>query len=165
LVYVSRPRREKGTESLHPLDGELNLPDERYSLELRRRVAEEAAKNSFDDTLEGIGKNTGAHVPKRQIEELVKRAARDFDAFYQRRHGQSAEAETTGSVLVTSVDGKGVVMRTQDLRKQTRKAAQARAHKMGTRLSRGEKKKRQTHGHRGKRVHDYAFHTNPRRLG
>jgi len=43
-------------------------------------------------------------------------------------------------VLVTSVDGKGVVMRTQDLRKQTRKAAQARTHKMGTRLSRGEKK-------------------------
>lgn len=131
---------KKGTDSLHPLDGELNLPEERYSLELRRRVAEEAAKSSFEDTLEGIGKNTGAHVPKRQIEELVKRAARDFDAFYQRRHGQSAEAEATGSVLVTSVDGKGVVMRTQDLRKQTRKAAEARAHKMGTRLSKGEKK-------------------------
>jgi hypothetical protein len=28
----------KGTESLHPLDAELNLPDERYSLELRRRM-------------------------------------------------------------------------------------------------------------------------------
>ncbi|MBW1681722.1 MAG: hypothetical protein JRJ83_09820 [Deltaproteobacteria bacterium] len=39
--------------------------------------------------MEGIGKNTGAHVPKRQIEELVKRAARDFDAFYQRRHGSA----------------------------------------------------------------------------
>jgi hypothetical protein len=41
---------------------------------------------------------------------------------------------------VLSVDGKGVVMRTQDLREQTRKAAMARKHKMGTRLSRGEKK-------------------------
>jgi hypothetical protein len=39
-----------------------------------------------------------------------------------------------------SVDGKGVVMRTSDLREQTRKAAQARKHKMGARLSRGEKK-------------------------
>jgi hypothetical protein len=37
----------KGTESLHPLDAELNLPDERYSLELRRRIAIEAAKSSF----------------------------------------------------------------------------------------------------------------------
>jgi hypothetical protein len=130
----------QGAESLRPLDAELNLPDERYSLELRRRVAEEAAKSSFDETLESIGKNTGSHVPKRQIEELVMRAARDFDAFYQRRHGAAAEGQGAGSVLAVSVDGKGVTMRTQDLREQTRKAAEARTHKMGTRLSKGEKK-------------------------
>ena len=131
---------QQGVESLHPLDAELNLPGERYSLELRRRVAEEAAKNSFDETLESIGKNTGGHVPKRQVEELVMRAARDFDAFYQTRQAQSGEGQGAGSVLAISVDGKGVTMRTQDLREQTRKAAEARAHKMGTRLSKGEKK-------------------------
>lgn len=38
----------EGKESLHPLDAALNLPVELYSLEVRRRVAEEAAKNSFD---------------------------------------------------------------------------------------------------------------------
>jgi len=130
----------QGVESLHPLDAELNLPDERYSLELRRRVAEEAAKSSFDETLESIGKNTGGHVPKRQVEELVMRAARDFDAFYQTRQALSGEGQSAGSVLAISVDGKGVTMRTQDLREQTRKAAEARAHKMGTRLSKGEKK-------------------------
>jgi hypothetical protein len=31
---------QEATESLHPLDAELNLPNERYLLELRRRVAE-----------------------------------------------------------------------------------------------------------------------------
>lgn len=31
---------QKGTESLHPLDAELNLSNERYSLEMHRRVAE-----------------------------------------------------------------------------------------------------------------------------
>lgn len=131
---------KKGAESLHPLDAELNLPDERYSLELRHRVAEEAAKNSFDETIESIRKTTGGHVPKRQIEELVKRAAVDFDAFYDTRHGAIAEGQGAGSVLVTSVDGKGVVMRKEDLREQTRKAAEARAYKMGKRLSKGEKK-------------------------
>jgi len=130
----------QGAESLHPLDAELNLPDERYSLELRRRVAEQAAKSSFDETLESIGKNTGGHVPKRQIEELVMRGAVDFDAFYNTRHGSTAEGQSTGSVLVTSVDGKGVAMLTRDLREQTRKAAEARAYKMGKRLSKGEKK-------------------------
>ena len=131
---------QEGTHSLHPLDAELNLPDERYSLELRRRVAEEAAKSSFDETLESIGKTTGGHVPKRQMEELVTRAAEDFDAFYEMRQGQPAVGEPTGSVMVMSVDGKGVVMRPQDLREQTGKAAAVRKHKMGTRLSRGEKK-------------------------
>ena len=131
---------QEGSRSLHPLDAELNLPDERYSLELRRRVAEEAAKSSFDETFESIGKTTGGHVPKRQIEELVMRAARDFDAFYQMRQGQPAEVEQTAPILVMSVDGKGVVMRTQDLREQTRKAALKRKHKMDARLSKGEKK-------------------------
>ena len=130
----------EGVESLHPLDAELNLPDERYSLELRRRVAEEAAKSSFDETLESIGKTTGGHIPKRQIEELVTRAAQDFDDFYETRHTAAATGHDTGSVLVTSVDGKGVVMLTRDLREQTRKAAEVRAHKMGKRLSKGEKK-------------------------
>jgi hypothetical protein len=131
---------QQGVKSLHPLDAELNLPDERYSLEVRRRVAEEAAKSSFDETLESIGKNTGGHVPKRQVEELVMRAARDFDAFYQTRLALPGEAQGAGTVLAISVDGKGVTMRTQDLREQTRKAAEVRAHKMGTRLSKGEKK-------------------------
>jgi len=131
---------KKGSESLHPLDAELNLPDERYSLEMRRRVAEEAAKSSFDETLESIGKTTGGHVPKRQIEQLVMRAAQDFDAFYEMRQGQAAVSEQSESIMVMSVDGKGVVMRMQDLREQTRKAAMARKHKMGARLSKGEKK-------------------------
>jgi len=131
---------KEGVESLQPLDAELNLPDERYSLELRRRVAEEAAKNSFDETFESIGKTTGGHVPKRQIEELVMRAAVDFDAFYEMRQGRPAVGEQSKSIMVMSVDGKGVVMRMQDLREQTRKAAMARKHKMGARLSKGEKK-------------------------
>ena len=42
----------EGAASLHPLDAQLNLPDERYSLEVRRRVALEASKNSFDETVE-----------------------------------------------------------------------------------------------------------------
>ena len=129
-----------GSRSLHPLDAELNLPDNRYSFELCRRVAEEAAKTSFDETFESISKNTGGHVPKRQIEELVRRAAQDFDAFYEMRQAQPAVLEDHDCLVVISVDGKGVVMRSPDLREQTRKAAQARKHKMGARLCKGEKK-------------------------
>lgn len=131
---------QEGVESLHPLDAELNLPPERYSLELRRRVAEEAAKNSFDETVETIAKTTGGHVPKRQAEELVKRAAQDFDAFYEMRQCKPAKDEATGPVLVITADGKGVVLHEKDLKEQTRKAAAKRKQKMGKRLSKGEKK-------------------------
>jgi hypothetical protein len=41
--------RAEDQPSLHPLDGALNLPPEKYSLEVRRRVAIEAAKGAFDE--------------------------------------------------------------------------------------------------------------------
>ena len=133
----------EGEESLHPLDAKLNLPEERYSLELRRRAAEEASKNSFDETVQTLARYTGAHVPKRQVEELVQRAAQDFDAFYEARHdAEVAASAETGSVLVITSDGKGVVMHTADLRPATRKAAERKQHKLKTRLSKGEKRNR-----------------------
>lgn len=131
---------QEGVDSLHPLDAELNLPPERYSLELRRRVAEEAAKNSFDETVEAITKTTGGHIPKRQVEELAQRAARDFDAFYETRRYDPENDEQTGPMMVITADGKGAVMHEADLRQQTRKAAEKRKQKMETRLSKGEKK-------------------------
>ena len=131
---------QKGVESLHPLDAEFNLPRERYSLELRQRAAKEAAKSSFDETVETIARTTGGHVPKRQAEELVQRAAQDFDAFYTMRQGKPGGDADTGPILVITADGKGVVMRKEDLRTQTRKAAEQRTQKMGKRLSKGEKK-------------------------
>lgn len=132
----------QGEESLHPLDAKLNLPEERYSLELRRRAAEQASKSSFDDTVETLARYTGARIPKRQVEELVERAAQDFDAFYEtRRHAEGVPSET-GSVLVLTCDGKGVVVHRDDLRAATRRAATRKAHRLQTRLSKGEKRHR-----------------------
>jgi len=131
---------QEGVHSLHPLDAELNLPPERYSLELRRRVAEEASKNSFDEVVKTIAKTTGGHIPKRQVEELTQRAAQDFDSFYKMRQWLPGTDKDTGVVLVITADGKGVVMHQDDLREQTRKAAESRKQKMGKRLSQGEKK-------------------------
>ena len=59
-----------GHDSLHPLDASLNLPPERYSLEVRRRVAEAAASRSSDEALFERSRHTGAEVPKRQAEQL-----------------------------------------------------------------------------------------------
>jgi hypothetical protein len=87
-----------GTASVHPLDGALNLPPEKYSLEVRRRVAMEAAKSSFDEGTKTLEMYTGAHVPKRQFEELTKRAAQDFQAFYTQRQAGAGADPQTGSI-------------------------------------------------------------------
>lgn len=129
----------EGESSLHPLDGQLNLPVEKYSHEVRRRVALEAAKGAFDTGVETLATYTGAHVPKRQFEQLVVRAAQDFDAFYQARRHQATAASGTGPILVLTVDGKGVVMRPEDLREATQKAAATRETTFTARLGRGRR--------------------------
>lgn len=131
----------EGVDSLHPLDADLNLPPELYSHEVRRRVAEEAARGSFAGAVKQLSEHTGAQVGKRQVEELAARAAEDFDGFYEARQGDAARSRSsTGSILVISADAKGVVMRREDLREATRKKAETTKHKMLTRLSRGEKR-------------------------
>ena len=130
----------EGAESLHPLDAALNLPEELYSLGVRRRVAEEVAKSSFDEVGETIARHTGANVGKRQLRELTERAAQDFDLFYQTRRECAGTEQANGSIVVISVDGKGVVMRREDLREATRKAAVSKSHRLSKRLSKGEKR-------------------------
>jgi hypothetical protein len=127
----------EGAASLHPLDAELNLPPERYSHELRRQAAEQVARGSYDEAVATLAASTGTAVPKRQVEELVARAAQDFDAFYAQK---SADPQATGSLLVLSFDSKGVVMRHEDLRPATQKAAEKRRNKLSRRLSKGEKR-------------------------
>lgn len=122
----------------YPRDAELNLPSRSYSFETQKRNALEVARGSFDDAVAALHRHTGANVPKRQSEELVVEAVKDFDIFYRQRE-LSAEA-SAGEILVLTVDGKGVVVRKQDLREQTRKVAEKRTHKLATKLSKGEKR-------------------------
>ena len=140
-VGYARP----GHESLHPLDASLNLPPERYSLEVRRRVAEAAAARSFDEALFDLSRSTGAEVPKRQAEQLAARAAEDFDAFYEARRAAAGEPSPEESVVVLTFDGKGVVLHREDLREATRRAAERRRRQREQlfpfpRLKPGEKK-------------------------
>jgi hypothetical protein len=130
----------RGGSSVFPLDGELNLPEDKYSHGLRRRVAEEIARNSFDEAVASVVKTTGGKVPKRQAEGLAVEIAQDFEAFYEGRGATFPEA--TWDPLVMSLDGKGIVMRQDSLREATRKVAEGERHKLKTRLSRGEKRNR-----------------------
>ncbi len=131
--------RHRGQPNLHPADGRLNLPEERHSHGIRRLVATEAARGSFDDATGQIRSTTGAAVGKRQVEALTQRAAEDFEAFYTARPRSQAGP---GDVVIISVDGKGIVMRPGALRPATASAAAKTTTKLETRLSKGEKRNR-----------------------
>ncbi|MGH7423032.1 MAG: ISKra4 family transposase, partial [Candidatus Methylomirabilales bacterium] len=125
--------------SLFPLDGELNLPKDSYSHGLRERLAFEVARGSFDQAVCAIETTTGGQVPKRQAEELAAKVSQDFESFYEDR--ASPGPEGTLDPLVLSEDGKGIVMRKEDLR-ATKRAAERESRKLKTRLSQGEKRNR-----------------------
>jgi predicted xylose isomerase-like sugar epimerase len=96
--------------------------------------------------VKAIQEGTGAAVPKRQAEELSLEIRADFDEFYtraavaeDRRPVEEARAPKEGAskLLVMNTDGKGIVVRQQDLREAMRKQAEATTHKLKARLSKG----------------------------
>lgn len=127
-----------GEEALFPKDAELNLPEDCYSLGVRKLIAIESSKGSYDEAISSVKSITGLDVPKRQAEQLAKFAAQDFEEFYE--NYQVGESED--DLLVLTMDGKGIVMRKESLTEETRARAEASEHKLGKRLSKGEKANR-----------------------
>ena len=131
--------RAKGAENLHLQDAALNLPAGRHSHGLAELCAIEAARGSYEEAQAAIERSRGVGLAKRQVEALTRHGASDVETFYANARREPAKKT---DALVVSVDGKGIVMRPDALRPATKKAAAAGAHKLKTRLSKGEKKDR-----------------------
>ena len=133
---------EKATQ--FPIDKQLSLPPELYALSLREDLSLAAVDASFDRSVERIDRTTAGHVPKRQAEQEVVRAAVDFEAFYETRTPPANDALSAQGLQVLSSDGKGVTMRPEALRDSTRKAAEAAAAEAIRGDPMGERKKRRS---------------------
>jgi len=136
-VTVSRiAYRSPGRPDVHPLDAELNLPEEKHSHGLRKLAAVESARGSIESAGAAVTRATGVKIGKRQLEELARRAAAHVEAFYLQRVISPAPEDWP---LVLTFDGKGIVMLPDALRPATAKAAASAENKLATRLSPGEK--------------------------
>ena len=136
-VSVSRiAYRSPGRPNVHPADAALNLPEEKYSHGLRKLAAIEAVRGSVEDARAAITRAAGVSIGKRQLEEMIRRAAVHVDAFYLHRVALPAPDD---HALILTLDGKGIVMLPGALRPATAKAAAAAGNKLATRLSPGEK--------------------------
>jgi hypothetical protein len=118
-------KRAGEKQARFPMDEQLSLPPEIYSLSLREEVSDAAVEASFDRSVARVDHATAGHVPKRQAEQEVVRAATDFEAFYATRTPPANDTLTAKALQVMSSDCKGVTMRPEALRDATRKAAEA----------------------------------------
>jgi hypothetical protein len=90
-----------------------------------------ASRGPFDEALDELSRWTAAHVPKRQLEQIVEDAAQDFDTFYEQRIVDQTQGDDDKPILVASIDCKGV---------PRRKTQQELAQPQPARLAPGEKR-------------------------
>jgi hypothetical protein len=98
----------RGHSSIHPLDGDLQLPARSYSYEVQRRVVKAAVQGPFDEAIGLLADMNGIKMPKRSAEQIVLDASADFESFYERRRDSACKLE--GAILVGAIDCKGIPM-------------------------------------------------------
>jgi len=126
LVSLTRLSWSQGAvnDNVIPLDCALNVVPERSTLAVRRMVAEHVADVSFDRALAQLQKQ-GIAVPKRQAEQDVVQIAMDYEDFYAwARSPLDTPKVPNETLLVMSVDSKGVRVTFEGLRPDTQREAQ-----------------------------------------
>jgi hypothetical protein len=113
--------QESGYEGLCPADAELRLPEDSYSMGVRREVAGLVAQSSYAEACGTLERLTGVDLGLRQAEELAQRAAQDVLPFYAERE---VEPETDDALMLLSFDAAGIIMRRESLRQAARRAAE-----------------------------------------
>jgi len=124
----------------------LPVPARSFSYELQRRLVKAAVQNPFHESVAAIADLTGVSVPKRSLEEILRDAALDFDAFYQERASEPAKR--------LHPRGGG--------RWQGHSYGQARRRTTHRATHQGTESQPEENGHRSRRVHPRALGTHPR---
>ena len=125
--------------SVYPLEAMCAIPAKRYSYALQERACEEATKHAYEQAIQSADKYLGVYIPKRQLLSVVRRVAGHMEGFYATEPMSPSEP---ARLLVMSMDGKGLVVRNEDLRAETRRKQAKLESKHQHRLCKGEKRYR-----------------------
>lgn len=129
---------QRGENRIFPLKEDLSMPARSFTHPVQRKVSYEAVKGPYSKVTEALDEHTNVHISKQQIDHIVNDAAVDFDEFYQVANQSSKIA--TSDIIVATADGKGIIMRKEDLREATKN--RATSQKLKNRKSKGEKSNR-----------------------
>ena len=104
-----------GRAGLFPLDARLNLPDRKYSYVLQDWLSSKATESSFESVSAWAKRYLDLNVAHRPVQRVVRDCTETVEQFMESLPAPPCEEE--GSVLVHTVDCKGIPMRPADRNK------------------------------------------------
>jgi hypothetical protein len=102
----------QGSAGLFPLDARLNLPERKYSYVLQNWMSSQTVETSFESASAWVKKHLDLGVAHRPIQRVVRDLTEAVEEFMGTLPTPPAEEE--GSVVVHTVDCKGIPMRPTD---------------------------------------------------
>ena len=132
----------KGCHETYPLDAELNLPETEHSYVLQEWGATLGAEEPYEKAAQFLENVLGMPLWGSVVETVMHKSCVDVAEFYEKRQGP--EAGTEKEIIVATGDGKGVVMRKDQLEKKVAKKRPRKMRKKGERVKKkaDEKEKR-----------------------
>lgn len=144
---VSIPRNcywAKGCHEIYPLDGELNLPSTEHSYVLQEWSATLGAEEPYEKAAHFLENIFKIPLWASTVETVMHKACIDVPEFYEKR--QAPDVETEKEIIVATGDGKGVVMRKDQLEKQVAKKRLRKMRKQGERAKKKVNEKKEKLG-------------------
>lgn len=132
---VSIPRAcywTKGRHEAYPLDAELNLPGTEHSYVLQEWSAALGSEEPYEKAAHFLETVLKMPLWGSVVETVMHKSCVDIPQFYANRQGPDAETEK--GIIVATGDGKGVVMRKDQLEKKVAKKRLRKMRKQGERV-------------------------------
>lgn len=132
---VSIPRAcywAKGCHEAYPLDAELNLPETEHSYVLQEWSAALGSEEPYEKAAHFLETVLKMPLWGSVVETVIHKSCVDIPQFYANRQGPNAETEK--EIVVATGDGKGIVMRKNQLEKKVAKKRLRRMRKQGERV-------------------------------
>lgn len=139
---VSIPRAcywAKGRHEVYPLDAELNLPGIECSYVLQEWSAALGAEEPYEKAAHFLETILKMSLWGSLVETVMHKSSIDVPKFYENRQGPDAKTEK--EIIVATGDGKGVVMRKDQLEKKVVKKRLRKMRKTGERVKKEVDKK------------------------
>jgi hypothetical protein len=115
ITIVRAHYTRHGRAGLFPLDARLNLPERKYSYVLQDWLSSKATESSFESVSAWARRYLDLKVAHRPVQRVVRDCTEVVEEFMESLPAPPREEE--GSVLVHTVDGKGIPMRPSDRNK------------------------------------------------